>query len=106
MGQTTSLFTIPPNFQAVRKASIIGVLALVESAVAVLGSAGPIQYHRQQTAKARATDAGLIVRARRLPLRKHMQESGASLKNEPQPELQHSSRVRHPSTRPYVRTLI
>ena len=46
--------------------------------VAVLGDAGPTQYHRQRTAKTRAADAGLIMRARRFPLRKLMRESGAS----------------------------
>jgi len=46
--------------------------------VSVLGNSGPIKYHRQQTARTRAADAGLIVRARRFPLRKLMRESGAS----------------------------
>jgi hypothetical protein len=46
--------------------------------VSVLGSAGPIEYHRQQTAKTRAADAGLILRARRHPLRRLMRKSGAS----------------------------
>jgi hypothetical protein len=46
--------------------------------VSVLENSGPIQYHRHQTAKTRAADAGLILRARRFPLRKLMRESGAS----------------------------
>jgi transposase len=46
--------------------------------VSILGNTGPIQYHRQQTARTRAADAGLILRARRFPLRKLMRESRAS----------------------------
>jgi len=46
--------------------------------VSVLENTGPIQYQRHQTAKTRAADAGLILRARRFPLRKLMRESGAS----------------------------
>jgi hypothetical protein len=46
--------------------------------VSILGNTGPIQYHRQQTARTRAADAGLILRARRFSLRKLMRESGAS----------------------------
>jgi len=44
----------------------------------VLGNTGPMKYHRQQTARTRAADAGLILRARRFPLRKLMRESGSS----------------------------
>jgi hypothetical protein len=64
--------------------------------VSVLGSAGPIQYHRQQTAKTRAADAGLIVRARRFPLRKLMRESGAS--QHAIERFLHGDRI-HPGTR-------
>lgn len=46
--------------------------------VSVLENTGPIQYHRHQTAKTRAGDAGLILRARRFPLRQLMRESRAS----------------------------
>ncbi len=46
--------------------------------VSVLENAGPIQYHRHKTGKTRAADAGLILRARRYPLRQLMRESGAS----------------------------
>jgi len=46
--------------------------------VSVLENTGPIQYQRPQTAKTRAADAGLILRARRFPLRQLMRESGAS----------------------------
>jgi hypothetical protein len=46
--------------------------------VSVLENTGPIQYHRHQTAKTRAADAGLILRARRFPLRQLMRESRAS----------------------------
>jgi len=46
--------------------------------VSVLENTGPIQYQRHQTAKTRAADAGLILRARRFPLRQLMRESGAS----------------------------
>ena len=44
----------------------------------LLENTGPIQYQRHRTAKTRAADAGLILRARRFPLRKLMRESGAS----------------------------
>jgi len=44
----------------------------------LLENTGPITYHRHQTAKTRAADAGLILRARRYPLRQLMRESGAS----------------------------
>jgi hypothetical protein len=44
----------------------------------ILGNTRPIQYHRHQTAKTRAADAGLILRARRFPLRQLMRESRAS----------------------------
>ena len=46
--------------------------------VSLLENTGPIQYQRHQTAKTRAADAGLILRARRFPLRQLMRESGAS----------------------------
>ncbi len=46
--------------------------------ISVLENAGPIQYGPYQTAKTRAADAGLILRARRFPLRQLMRESGAS----------------------------
>jgi hypothetical protein len=46
--------------------------------LSLLENTGPIKYHRQQTAKTRAAEAGLILRARRFPLRKLMRESGAS----------------------------
>jgi hypothetical protein len=44
----------------------------------LLENTGPIKYDRHQTAKTRAADAGLILRARRFPLRQLMRESGAS----------------------------
>jgi hypothetical protein len=46
--------------------------------LSVLENTGPIQYHRHQTAKTRAADAGLILRERRFPLRQLMRESRAS----------------------------
>jgi hypothetical protein len=46
--------------------------------VSALENAGPIKYHRHQTAKTRASDSGLILRARRFPLRQLMRRSGAS----------------------------
>jgi len=64
--------------------------------VSVLENSGPIKYHRQQTAKTRAADAGLILRARRYPMRLLMRESGIS-QHSIERFLQ-SDRV-HPSTR-------
>jgi hypothetical protein len=46
--------------------------------VSVLENSGPIKYQRQQTARTRAADAGLILRARRYGLRKLMRQSGVS----------------------------
>ena len=46
--------------------------------VSVLENPGPIKYHAGQNVKTRAADAGLILRARRFPLRQLMRESGAS----------------------------
>lgn len=46
--------------------------------ISVLENGGPIKYHRGQTAKTRAADAGLILRARCFPLRQLMRESGVS----------------------------
>jgi hypothetical protein len=46
--------------------------------LSVLENAGPIQYHRHQTVKTRAAEAGLILRARRFPLRQLIRESGTS----------------------------
>jgi hypothetical protein len=46
--------------------------------ISVLGNSGPMQYQRHQTAKTRAAEAGLILRARRFPLRQLMRESRAS----------------------------
>jgi len=64
--------------------------------VSILGNSGPIQYHRQQTAKTRAADAGLILRARRYPLRKLMRESRAS--QHAIERFLHGDRI-HPATR-------
>ncbi len=46
--------------------------------VSLLENTGPIQYQRHQTVKTRAADAGLILRARRFPLRQLMRQSRAS----------------------------
>ncbi len=46
--------------------------------VSVLDGAGPLKYHRQQTAKTRPADAGLVLRAQRFGLRQLMRQSGAS----------------------------
>ncbi len=46
--------------------------------VSVLESPGPIKYQAGQSVKTRAADAGLILRARRYPLRQLMRESRAS----------------------------
>src|SRR5260370_111208 len=46
--------------------------------VSALENNGPVKYHRHQTAKTRAADAGLVLRARCHPLRQLMRESGAS----------------------------
>jgi len=46
--------------------------------VSVLENPGPIKYQAGQGVKTRAADAGLILRARRYPLRQLMRESGAS----------------------------
>jgi hypothetical protein len=44
----------------------------------LLEISGPMKYHRAQTGKTRAADAGLILRARRFGIRPLMRESGAS----------------------------
>jgi hypothetical protein len=64
--------------------------------VGALDNVGPIQYHRHQTSKTRAADAGLIVRARRFGLRRLMRESGAS--QHATERFLRSERV-HPATR-------
>jgi hypothetical protein len=46
--------------------------------ISALVNSGPIEYHQGQTAKTRAADAGLILRARRYSLRRLMRESEAS----------------------------
>ena len=46
--------------------------------VSVLENPGPITYHAGQNVKTRAADAGLILRARRYPLRQLVRESGIS----------------------------
>jgi hypothetical protein len=46
--------------------------------VSVLESTGPIRYHARRGAKTRSADPGLILRAKRFPLRQLMRESGVS----------------------------
>jgi hypothetical protein len=46
--------------------------------VSALENSGPIKYQAGQTIKTRAADAGLILRARRYPLRHLMRQSGVS----------------------------
>lgn len=54
-------------------------MILGEHPVASLDAAtGPLKYHRQQTAKTRPADEGLVLRAQRFALRQLMRQSGAS----------------------------
>ena len=46
--------------------------------ISLLENSGPIRYQAGQTAKTRAADARLILRARRFPIRRLMRESGKS----------------------------
>jgi transposase len=46
--------------------------------ISVIENTGPIKYREGQRTKTRAADAGLIVRAKRISLRRLMRESGVS----------------------------